>query len=91
MFFKKNIIENFIVEKLKLFRQLQKSFKRVIFLIYFFNKKILYVDIDASKRRDFETMIYHLKFNCLNFEKFKRVNIESILFFNRIFNIVETK
>ena len=91
MFFKKIIIENFIVEKLKSFRQFQKSFKQTIFLIYFFDEKILYVDIDVSKRRDFETIIYHLKFNCLNFEKLKRVDIESILFFNRIFNVVKTK
>ena len=63
MFFRKIIIENFIVEKLKSFRQLQKSFKQIIFLMYFFDEKILYVDIDVSKRRDFETMIYYLKFN----------------------------
>ena len=67
MFFKKIIIENSIIEKLKSFRQLQKSFKQVIFLIYFFDEKILYVDINVSKRCDFETMIYYLKFNCLNF------------------------
>ena len=80
MFFKKIIIENFIVEKLKSFRQFQKSFKQTIFLIYFFDEKILYVDIDVSKRRDFETMIYYLKFNCLNLEKLKRIDIESIFF-----------
>ena len=91
IFFKKIIIENFIVEKLKLFRQLQKSFKQIIFLMHFFDEKILYVDIDVSKRRDFETMIYHLKFNCLNFEKLKRVDIESILFFSGILNVAKTK
>ena len=91
MFFKKIIIENFIVEKLKSFRQLQESFKQTTFLMHFFDEKILYVDIDVSKRRDFETIIYHLKFNCLNLEKLKRVDIESILFFNRILNIAKTK
>ena len=91
MFFKKIIIENFIVEKLKLFRQLQKSFKQIIFLVYFFDKKMLYINIDASKRRDFETIIYHLKFNCLNLEKFKRIDIESILFFSRMLNAIELK
>ena len=91
MFFKKIIIENLIVEKLKSFRQLQKSFKQTIFLMHFFDEKILYVDIDASKRRDFETMIYHLKFNCLNLEKLKRVDIESILFFSRMLNVAKTK
>ena len=90
IFFKKIIIENFIVEKLKSFRQFQKFFKQIIFLIHFFDEKILYVDIDISKRRDFETIIYYLKFNCLNLEKLKRIDIESI-FFNRIFNAIETK
>ena len=80
IFFKKIIIENFIVEKLKSFRQFQKFFKQIIFLIHFFDEKILYVDIDISKRRDFETIIYYLKFNCLNLEKLKRIDIESIFF-----------
>ena len=80
MFFKKIIIENFIVEKLKSFRQFQKFFKQIIFLIHFFDEKILYVDIDVSKRREFEIMIYHLKFNYLNLEKLKRIDIESIFF-----------
>ena len=59
--------------------------------MHFFDEKMLYVDIDALKRRDFEIIIYYLKFNCLNFEKLKRVDIESILFFNRMFNTIETK
>ena len=91
MFFKKIIIENFIVEKLKSFRQFQKFFKQIIFLVHFFDEKNLYVDIDVSKRREFERIIYHLKFNCLNLKKLKRVDIESIFFLSRMFNAIETK
>ena len=31
--------------------------------MYFFDEKILYVNINILKRRDFETIIYCLKFN----------------------------
>ena len=32
-----------------------------------------------------------MKFNCLNFEKLKRIDIESIFFYNRILNVAKMK
>ena len=84
----KIVIENLTNEKLKFYRQLQKNFNQIIFLIHFFVDRILFIDIDVFKRRDFEIMIYHLKSN-VDLTKSKKFDIESILFFNRILN--ETK
>ena len=91
MYSKKTIMKNFIVEKLNAYKQLQKFFNLINFLIHFFSEKKLYIDIDVFKRRDFETMIYHFKFICLNSNKSKRIDIESILFFNRTFNDAKKK
>ena len=90
-FFQKNYHREFYRREIKIVSSISKFFKQIIFLVYFFDEKILYVDIDVSKRREFEIMIYHLKFNYLNFEKLKRVDIESIFFLNRILNAIETK
>ena len=73
------------------YRQLQKFFSLVSFLIHFSINRKLYIDINAFKRREFEIMIYHIKFICLNSNKSKRIDIEFILFFNRIFNEAEKK
>ena len=82
------VIENFTNEKLKFYRQLQKSFNQTIFLIHFFVNRILFTDIDVFKRRDFEIITYHLKSN-VDLTKSKKFDIESILFLNRMLN--ETK
>ena len=49
------------------------------FLIHFSSEKTFYIDIDAFKRRGFETMVYHFKTTC-NPEKPKRSEIEPIFF-----------
>ena len=63
IYFRRIIVENSTTKKLKLesYRQLQKTFNQIYFLIYFCNDKILYIDIDAFKRREFEVMIYYFK------------------------------
>ena len=74
---------------MNLYRQLQKFFNLINFLIYFSVSRKLYIDIDIFKRREFEIMIYYFKFICFNSNKLKRIDIEFILFFNRIFNETE--
>ena len=86
----KIVIENFIDEKLKFYRQLQKFFNQATFLIHFFVDRMLFIDIDAFKRRDFEAVVYYLKSN-VDVLKLKRIDIESILFFNRMLNEAKKK
>ena len=90
IFSRKTIVENPTAEKFESYRQFQKSFSRVTFLINFFNESSLYIDIDASKKRGFGVMVYHLKSTCLNPEKPKYSDIEPI-FFNRMLNETEIK
>ena len=69
-----------MTEKFGSYRQFQKSFSQIIFLIHFSNEKTFYIDINAFKRRGFGTMIYHLKSTSLKPEKPKRSNIEPFFF-----------
>ena len=52
--------------------------------------RIIYVNVDAFKRRDFDVVIYHLKFDA-NFNNFKTKKIEFIMFFNRMLIFVEKR
>ena len=87
---KKTMINHFSVEKLESYRLLQKDFSKTSFLVHFSSNRQLYIDIDVFKRREFEAMIYHLKVD-VNFDKFKRNDIELILFLSRMLNETETK
>ena len=80
-FSRKTIVENFTSEKFELYRQFQEFFFQVTFLILFFNERIFHIDIDASKRRGFGAMVYHLKITCLNPEKTKAFRYRAHLFF----------
>ena len=52
-------------------------FTQVTFLVHFSNGKSYYIDIDAFKKRNFETMVYHFK-TTYNPEKPKRIDMEPI-------------
>ena len=90
IYFKKIVLNNFSTKKLKSYKLLQKTFNRTFFLIHFNSKRIFYINIDVFKRREFDAMIYHLKFD-VDFVKSKRSDIESILFLFRMLNEIETK
>ena len=90
IYFKRIVLNNFSTKKLKLYKLLQKTFNLIFFLIHFNLKRILYINIDVFKRREFDAMIYHFKFD-VDFVKSKRFHIESILFLFRMFNEIETK
>ena len=77
-------------EKLNSYCQLQKFFTRVEFLIHFDRNRTLYIDIDVSKRCDFEVMIYHLKIET-NSKKSRRIDVESILFLSRLLDFAKTR
>ena len=87
---KKTMINNFSIEKLKFYRFLQKAFNKTLVLMHFNSNRQFYIDIDVFKRREFETMIYHLKVD-VNFDKFKRNDIEFVLFLNRMLNEIEIR
>ena len=84
-YLQKIVIANFTAAKLKFYYQLQKSFNKITFLIHFFVDRILFININVFKRRDFKTIIYYLKTN-VNSKKSKKTNIELILFLSQMLN-----
>ena len=86
----RTVLENFIDEKFNSYRLLQKTFNKINFLVYFDRDRVLYIDINVLKQRDFDVIVYHLKID-VDSEKFRAIDIEFILFLSRLLNIVEFK
>ena len=86
----KTVLKFLTNEKLNSYRQLQEFFTRVEFLIHFDRSRTLYIDVDVSKRRDFEAMIYHLKIET-NSKRSRRIDVESILFLSWLLNFAKTR
>ena len=89
-FSQKILIKNFNTNELQFYEQLQKNFSKFSWLTHFDISKQLYADIDASKN-DFDVMIYHVKNNSENGKFFDKQQIESILFFLKLFTEAESK
>ena len=85
--FNKLIFEKITNEKKSFFR-LQKIFFSLIFLIHFDSNRKLYIDLNAFKRWKFVVMIYYVVDDSKN-DNFSRIVVQSILFFNKLFNDVE--
>ena len=86
----RTMIEHSNFDELNFYRQLQKFFVNVDFLVHFDRGRVLYIDVDIFKQRDFETMIYHLK-SSVDFEKSRCTDIEFILFLSRLLNFAKTR
>ena len=89
-FNQKILIENLNTNELQFYEQLQKDFSRLNWLTHFDILKQLYADIDVSKN-DFGVIIYHVKSNSKNDKFFDKWQIESILFFSKLFTEIESK
>ena len=83
----------FTFKKFSSFLYLQKLFSLSFILIHFDEKRILYIDLNASKKFDLVAHVYHdvdEKTRKLN-EKFKQKTKQLILFLSRFLFNVETK
>ena len=85
------ILINSSISKKNSFNQLQEFFTRISFLVYFNKNRILFIDFDVNKKRDWNVMMYHVKIDKFHvnvdanfFISFKRQNIEFIMFLNKI-------
>ena len=85
----KLFIDKFTTEKLAFFRQLQNVFSISIFLAHFNSNRQLYIDFDVSKRWDFVVMMYHVVCDSSNNINVSRLDVQSILFLNKLLNSVE--
>ena len=85
----KLFIDKLTIEKLIFFRQLQNVFSTSIFLIHFNSNRQLYIDFDVLKRWNFVVMIYYVACDSSNSINVSRLNVQSILFLNKLLNNVE--
>ena len=88
IYFVKITLKKFFEVKIKFYNQLQKVFDKTKLFIHYDFTRITYIDVNVLKRRDFDDVIYHLKFDA-NLNNFKQKKIQSIMFLNRMFIIVE--
>ena len=90
IYFVKITLKKSFETKIKFYNQLQKTFDKTKLFIHYDFTWITYIDVNVFKRRDFDVVIYHLKFD-VNFNNLKQEEIQSIMFLNRMFIIVEKR
>ena len=90
IYFVKIILKKFFETEIKFYNQLQKAFDKTKLFIHYDLIRITYIDVNVFKRRDFDVVIYHLKSDA-NLNNFKQEKIQSIMFLNRMFIIVEKR
>ncbi len=89
---RKTIVDNSSNAKINLFNQFQSTFNRSIFLIHFEKIKILYINVNTLKKREFEVIMYYIKIERKLSATFSTRNeIEFIMFFNKMLFFVESK
>ena len=66
------------------FDLLQKTISNAAMLIHFDFDRVLWIDLNDFKEREFDIMIFHLKKELINDMILLRTQIESIIFFNRL-------
>ena len=86
------IVNSSTKAELNSFNQLQDAFSRSIFLIHYDRTRTLFVDVDVSKERDYEVIIYHVKMIFENLSKSShRQMIESILFLSKMLALAKQR
>ena len=76
--------------ELESYRQLQEAFNKASLLVHHDPTRVTYIDVDASKRRGFGVIIYHLK-DGANPDQPKRTDIEPIMFLSRMLTSAEER
>ena len=74
IYFVKIILKKIFEIEIKFYNQLQKFFDKTKLFIHHDFTRITYIDVNVFKRRDFDVVIYYLKFDA-NFNNFKQKKI----------------
>ncbi len=91
LFAKKILLNQSIETKIKSYEHLQHVFSDKKFLRHYNDIRKLFIDVNISKKRDIEAMIFHVKNDSNEKIIFKRCDIESIMFLSKIFISAEIK
>ena len=91
-YFSRTHLLDSIFRELELFRLFQKTLFKSIYLIHHDLDRQLYVNLDASKKFEFEAIIYHVAEDKVKFEYYlSRFVIKSMLFLSRLLNSTKTR
>ena len=74
MYSVKTILKKFFEVKLNFYNRLQKVFHKIELFIYYNFIRVIYINLNVFKRRNFNIVIYYLKLN-INFNNFKHEKI----------------
>ena len=83
-------MKKFFEIEIKFYKQLQKIFDKIKLFVHHDFIRITYIDVNVFKRRDFDVVIYHLKFDA-NLNNLKHEKIQSIIFLNRMLITIEKR
>ena len=94
-YFSKTRVQHSTAEELTSFDALQIVLTKSFYLVHSNFKRQLFIDLNASKKFDFDVMLYYVKkvyLDQLESDKYSsRHVIESILFLSRLLTDVETR
>ncbi len=75
----------------RFYEHLQKMFSKESFLRHFDLNRKLFIDVDTSKKRKIDDMIFHVKENSNENIIFNKSNIELIMFLSKILASIKTR
>ena len=84
-----------IKKELHAFETLQKLFAQSIFFVHFDSDQQLYINVNAFKQYEFDTVVYHVKNDSKSISinvkiiKFSHHKIQSIFFLNKLLTLAE--
>ena len=92
-FSNRTLFDDSTFEKIDFFDQLQKTFSRTIYLVHFDKRRVLYIDVNVFKEREFEIMIYHFKIDFVKSKSSSSKNkeVKSIMFMSKILSQAKLK
>lgn len=86
----RTVLEKPSAAELESYKELQEAFGRASLLVHHGPTRVTYIDVDASKRRGFGVVIYHLKPGA-DPNNPKRGEIEPIMFLSRMLTSAEER
>ncbi len=90
-FVKRTFVSQSTQSEIQFYEHLQSIFSKESFLRHFEDLRKLFIDVNTFKKRDIDVMIFHIKKNLDQEIHFKRADIESIMFLNKILTFAETR
>ena len=79
------MLKHFTMNKHEAYNHFQSIFNKSNFLIHFNAKQFILIDVNVFKQKKIDDMIFHVKIDSVKNIKFKKKNIQFIMFFNKQF------